>query len=86
MTLNESSKASQTRKSAVCCSSIVVNGYSNLVSGVEAEARQTIEAKYAEEWNSAGLIRRMKLKRMMNAEIKELAAKLIPSVSPDAMF
>jgi hypothetical protein len=82
MTLNDSSS----RKRAGCSSSIVVNGYSNLVSGVDAEARQIIEAKYAEEWNSAGFLRRLKLQRVMNAEIKELAAKLMPKVSPDALF
>ena len=71
---------------AGCSSGIVVNGYSNLVSGVKSEARRTIEAKYADEWNVAGLIRRWKLQRMMNAEIEELAAKLMPEVSPDAMF
>jgi hypothetical protein len=86
MTLNDSPSASASRKSAGCSSSIVVNGYSNLVSGVEAEAREIIEAKYADEWNSAGLLRRLKLQLMMNAEIKELAAKLMPNVSPDALF
>lgn len=86
MTLNESSNGSASRKSAGRSSSIVKNGYSNLVSGVESEARQTIEAKYADEWNSAGLIRRLKLQRIMNAEIEELAANLMPKVSPDAIF
>jgi hypothetical protein len=86
MTLNDSSNTSASRKSTGCSSSIVANGYSNLVSVVEAEARQIIEAKYAEEWNAASLLRRLKLQRMMNAEIKELAAKLMPNVSPDALF
>ena len=31
-------------------------------------------------------VRRWKLQRMMNAEIEELAAKLMPKVSPDAVF
>lgn len=67
-------------------SGIVVNRYSNLVSGVEAEARRTVEAKYADEWNAAGLVRRWKLQRMMNVEIKELVADLMPEVSPNAIF
>lgn len=86
MTLDESFNTPAPRKNAGCNASIVENGYSNLISGVESKARQAIEAKYAEEWNSAGLIRRFKLKRMMNAEIKELVKQLTPKVSPDAIF
>ena len=86
MTLNNSPVNSTSEKKTVCSSGIVVNGYSNLVFGVDSEARRTVEAKYAEEWNAAGLVRRWKLQRKMNAEIEELAAKLMPEVSPDAMF
>ena len=86
MTLNNSSKSSTSRKKTGCSSRIVVNGYTNLVSGIETEARRTIEAKYADEWNAAGLVRRWKLQRIMNAEIEELAAKMMPDVSPEAMF
>lgn len=86
MKLYRSPQASASRTSAGRSTSIVVNGYSNLVSGVESEARRTVEAKYAAEWNSAGLIRRLKLQRVMNAEIKELAAKSMPKVSSDASF
>lgn len=86
MTLNNSPVDSTSGKKTGCGSGIVANGYSNLVSGVESEARRTVEAKYADEWNAASLVRRWKLQRMMNHEIEELAAKLMPKVSPDAMF
>lgn len=86
MTLNNSLINSTSGKKTVCGSGIVENGHSNLVSGVNSEARRTVEAKYAEEWNAAGLVRRWKLHRKMNAEIEELAAKLMPEVSPDTMF
>jgi hypothetical protein len=86
MTINDLSNASASRKSVGYSSSIVVNGYSNLVSGAEAEARKIIEEKYADDWNAAGLIRRMKLQRMMNVEIKKLAADLMPKVSPHSLF
>lgn len=86
MTLDKSFNTPVPRNYASYDASIVENGYSNLISGVESKARQAIEAKYAEEWNSAGLIRRFKLKRMMNAEFKELVKQLTPNVSPDAVF
>jgi hypothetical protein len=64
----------------------VANGYSNLIAGVGSEARRIVEAKYADEWNAAGWVGRWKLRRVMNAEIKELAADLMPDVSSDALF
>lgn len=86
MTLNSSPRDSTSRTKTGSPFGIVVNGYSNLVSGVDSEARRTVEAKYADEWNAAGFVRRWKLQRMMNVEIPELAAKLMPEVSPDAVF
>ncbi len=86
MKLNSWPIVPTTRTNTEYGSRIVVNGYSNLVSGVEAEARRTVEAKYADQWNAAGLVRRWKLQRMMNVEIKELVADLMPEVSPDANF
>lgn len=86
MAFKESSKASVSCRNTGCGPGIVVNGYANLVSGVESEARRTVEAKYADEWNAAGLLRRWKLQRIMNAEIEELVAKLMPEVSPNTTF
>lgn len=86
MTVSIAPKASTSRNKVRCSSGIVADGYSNLVTGVESEARRTVEAKYVDEWNAAGLVRRWKLQLMMNAEIEELAAKLMPKVSPDAVF
>jgi hypothetical protein len=83
---NKSSTASESRNRDGLSSSIVANGRSNLVEAVESRARQLVEAKYAEEWNSAGLIRRWILRRTMNSEIRVLAARLMPEVSPEALF
>ena len=71
---------------AGCCSGIVAGGLSNLVSGIEAEARRIVEAKYADEWNSSGLVRRWTLQRVMDAEITALVAQQMPDVSPNALF
>ena len=87
MTLNNSpSDSTSPESTAGCGSGIVAYGYSNLVAGVDSDARRTVEAKYADEWNAAGLIRRYKLQRIMNAEIRKLASELMPKVSPKAMF
>lgn len=86
MRLDNSPMVSTTRKKTECGSGVVINGHSNLVSGVESEARRTVEANYADELKSAGFVRRWKLRRLMRAEIKELSAKLMPEVSPDAVF
>jgi len=72
--------------SATCSPSIVAGGNRNLVTGVEDDARREVEARYADQWNAAGLAQRWKLKRQMNAEISELVAKNMPDVSPDALF
>lgn len=86
MTPNKSSTASEFGDGDGLRSSIVANGRLNLFEAVESQARQIVEAKYAEEWSSAGLIRRWRLRRMMNLEIRVLAAKLMPEVSPEALF
>ncbi|TWU03342.1 hypothetical protein [Neorhodopirellula pilleata] len=65
---------------------IVPNGYANLAAGVNAEARRIVEAKYADQWQAAGVIGRWKLQRVMDAEINELATKLMPDVSSKAVF
>ena len=82
MTLSNSAS----HKKTACGSGIVIDGYSNLVAGVCTEARQVVEEKYADEWRAANLYRRWKLRRIMDAEIKELAAKLMPNVSREALF
>ncbi len=86
MSFYDSFTALASRKIVGCSSAVVANGDSKLISGVEAEARRIVKAKYAEEWNSAGFFRRLKLLRKMNTETRELAAKLMPNVSPDALF
>jgi hypothetical protein len=86
MTLNKPPTASASGDGDGLRSSIVANGRSNLVAAFESQARQIVEAKYAEEWSSAGLIRRWRLRRIMNLEIRVLAARLMPEVSPDALF
>ena len=64
----------------------MADGCDRLISAVESDARKVVEAKYADEWNASGLIRRWKLQRKMDAEISAIVAKTMPDVSPDAMF
>lgn len=78
---------STSRRTTIACrSGIVANGYSNVAAGVDSEARRLVEAKYADQWNAASLARRWKLRRLIDAEITELAAKLMPNVSPESLF
>lgn len=86
MTLNHFPKTIISRKASGRESGIVVNGLSNLVAGVDAEARRTVEAKYADEWNSMGWARRWKLQRVMNSEIQELVDQSMARVSSQAVF
>ncbi|TWU51495.1 hypothetical protein [Rubripirellula reticaptiva] len=67
-------------------SGFVVDGHDRLTAAVESDARLIVEAKYADEWNASGLIRRWKLQRKMDAEISVLVAEMMPDVSPDALF
>jgi len=75
-----------TRCGAGCGPRIVANGHRNLAAGVREEARRVVEAKYAEQWNTSGLVRRWKLQRIMNAEINELVAERMPECSSKTMF
>ena len=67
-------------------SGFVAGGMQNLVRGVEVDVRRIVEAKYADEWNSSGLLRRWRLQRKMNREIAALVTELMPNVSPEALF
>uniref|UniRef100_UPI00193F2EBF hypothetical protein n=1 Tax=Roseiconus lacunae TaxID=2605694 RepID=UPI00193F2EBF len=67
-------------------SGFVADGYERLISAVESDARQIVEAKYADEWNASGLLRRWNLQRKMDAEISAMVAEMMPDVSPDALF
>ncbi|TWT73359.1 hypothetical protein [Allorhodopirellula solitaria] len=83
---NQSTRAQWSGKRTSHRAGVVANGYRNLISGVEAEARQEVTAKYAEQWKSAGWLGRWRLQRLMDAEIEELAIKRFPKVSQDTMF
>ncbi|TWU31305.1 hypothetical protein Q31b_58860 [Novipirellula aureliae] len=67
-------------------SGFVADGYDRLVSAIESDARRNVEEKYADEWNGAGILRRWKLQRQMEAEIAVAVAENLPDVSPDALF
>jgi len=67
-------------------SAIVHGGYRNLSKGVRDEARREVEARYAEEWNEAGWIRRWQLRKQMDREIEVIAAMNMPDVSEQTMF
>ncbi len=67
-------------------SSIVSNGYCNLVKGFEEVARREIEEKYADEWDASGLFKRWRLQRLMDREVQAIVNKSMPKVSSEAIF
>ena len=67
-------------------SGFVVDGDKRLAAGVIAEAKELVKSKYAEEWRTANLMRRLKLRRKITAEAEALAAAMHPPVSPEALF
>ncbi len=67
-------------------SGFVADGHDRLIAAVESDVRFIVEAKYADDWNASGLMRRWKLQRKMDAEIAVLVAEMMPDVSPDALF
>ena len=67
-------------------SQIIVDGEERLTAGVQQEARQIVEAKYADKLQAAGFIERWQLRRKMKAEIAKLADEMMPNVSSDAIF
>lgn len=64
----------------------VAGGFDRFVSGVESETRRIVEEKYADEWNTSGLIRRWQLQRRIDAEVAARVPELMPDVSPEAVF
>ena len=67
-------------------SGFVADGYERLVNAHEIDARRIVEAKYADEWNASGIVRRWKLQRKMDAEIAEIVARSVPDVSLETLF
>jgi hypothetical protein len=64
----------------------VVDGYERAIDGIEAEIRPKIEGKYAEKWNTSGLIKRWIISRKIEKEITELVAERSKCISPDSQF
>ncbi|WP_153555725.1 hypothetical protein [Roseimaritima sediminicola] len=69
-----------------CQSGFVADGYERLENDARCRARRIVEAKYAEQWNASGILNRWKLQRQMDAEIAAIAHKMMPDVSPHALF
>lgn len=64
----------------------VASGRGNLLKVFEAEARKIVEAKYTDEWNSAGFFRRWILRRIMTAEIADIVAKRNANNGRDTLY
>ena len=64
----------------------VVDGFDRAWNAVEAEIKHEVEEKYAQEWNSSGIIKRWRLQRLMEHEIAERVSERLKHISDDSMF
>lgn len=67
-------------------SSIVENGFDRAWAAVEAEVRREVEARYALEWGTAGLMQRWRLRRRMQREIQERVRERMNPISAYSLF
>jgi len=67
-------------------SSIVENGFDRAWAAVEAEVKREVEARYAPERSTAGLIQRWRLRRRMKREIKERVRERMNQISACSLF
>ena len=67
-------------------SSIVENGFDRAWAAVEAEVRREVEARYALEWGTAGLMQRWRLRRRMKREIQERVRERMNPISAYSLF
>lgn len=67
-------------------SSIVENGYDRAWAAIEAEVRREVEARYAPEWTTFGLLQRWRLRRRMKREIKEHVRERMNQISACSLF
>jgi hypothetical protein len=64
----------------------VADGYERAIAGIEAEVRPVIEQKYADEWNTSGIVGRWFLLRRIEREIVDCVAERSADISPDSCF
>ena len=67
-------------------SHFVVDGFERAWEAIEAEVRPEVEEKYAQEWNSSGIIKRWCMLREIEREIADRVSERLKHVSDDAMF
>ncbi|QEG02110.1 hypothetical protein Mal15_61930 [Stieleria maiorica] len=64
----------------------VSDGYERAIAGIEAEVRPEIEARYADEWNAAGIFRRRVLRRQIEKEVDRAIEARSDQAPPDGMY
>jgi hypothetical protein len=64
----------------------VVDGYARAIDGVTAAIRSQIEQKYADQWNTSGIIKRWFLRRRMGKETATLLVERSKTISADACY
>ena len=75
------------KRSVVCGNSGVVNdGFERAVDGIEAEIRADVMTEYLQEWNHAGFLGRLLLRRKIERETKRRSAEKIKMISPESLF
>jgi|GEM_PF-2358167 len=67
-------------------SSIVENGNKRLSAAVQAEVKREVEAQYAPERSTAGLIQRWHLRRRIKREIQKRVRERMNPISASSLF
>ena len=74
------------RNANEAATNVVADGFDRAIDAIGAEVRSEVEAKYADEWNASGIIRRLILLRRIDREIDELIAERSKHISPESLF
>jgi len=74
------------RSASVQTSGIIVGGHSRAINAIEAQVRCEVQQKYAEQWKTAGLLRRWLLQRTIKREIAQQVVNRTQHISADSMF
>lgn len=67
-------------------SGFIVDGYERAIKAFKAEVRVAVEQKYADEWNASGMVKRWRMRRMIERKIADGVAKRSRQVSRDSLF
>ncbi len=74
------------RDEAVMEDGLIVDGYERAIDAITAEVRQEIEQRFAEEWNTSGMLKRWMLTRKIEKEVQDLVTERSKHISPEALY